>query len=42
VAAACGGFVFSMVGGTQSAMMFVAATSLVIGACCVYLITDKK
>ena len=41
VAAACGGFVFSIVGGTQSAMMFVSAALLVVGSACVFVIRDK-
>ena len=42
IAAACGGTVFSLVGGTQSAMMFVAAALLVAGSLCVFVIEDKK
>ena len=42
VAAACGGTIFGLVGGTQSAMMFVSAILLVIGSACVFLIKDKK
>ncbi|MBO6143923.1 MAG: SLC45 family MFS transporter [Prevotella sp.] len=41
IAAACGGFVFNMVGGTQSAMMFAAAVLLVAGSASVFLIRDK-
>ena len=41
VAAACGGFIFSIVGGTQSAMMFVSAALLVVGSACVFVIRDK-
>ena len=41
IAAACGGTVFSLVGGTQSAMMFVAAALLVAGSLCVFVIEDK-
>ena len=42
IAAACGGTVFGLVGGTQSAMMFVAAALLVAGSLCVFVIEDKK
>jgi maltose/moltooligosaccharide transporter len=42
IAAACGGTIFGIVGGTQSAMMFVSAVLLVIGSFCVFLIKDKK
>ena len=42
IAAACGGTVFGLVGGTQSAMMFVAAALLVAGSFCVFVIEDKK
>jgi len=42
VAAACGGTVFGLVGGTQSAMMFVAAVLLVLGSLSVFAIKDKK
>ncbi len=41
IAAACGGFLFGLVGGTQSAMMYVAAALLVVGSCSVFLIKDK-
>ena len=41
VAAACGGFIFSIVGGTQSAMMFVSAALLVVGSACVFVIRGK-
>ena len=41
VAAACGGTIFGLVGGTQSAMMFVAAALLVAGSASVFLIKDK-
>ena len=40
VAAACGGTVFGLVGGTQSAMMFVSAVLLAVGAACVFAIRD--
>lgn len=42
IAAACGGFIFNLAGGTQSGMMFVAAILLVAGSASVYLIKDKK
>jgi maltose/moltooligosaccharide transporter len=42
VAAACGGTVFGLVGGTQSSMMFVSAALLVAGSLCVFVIKDKK
>ena len=42
VAAACGGMIFGLVGGTQSAMMFVAAALLVLGSLFVFGIKDKK
>ncbi len=42
VAAACGGMIFGLVGGTQSAMMFVAAALLVLGSLSVFGIKDKK
>ena len=42
IAAACGGTIFGLVGGTQSAMMFVAAALLVAGSLCVFVIKDKK
>ena len=41
IAAACGGTIFGLVGSTQSAMMFVAATLLVAGSLSVFLIKDK-
>jgi maltose/moltooligosaccharide transporter len=41
VAAACGGTIFGIVGGTQSAMMFVAAALLACGAASVFLIKGK-
>ncbi|MBQ7682913.1 MAG: SLC45 family MFS transporter [Bacteroidaceae bacterium] len=42
VAAACGGTIFGLVGGTQSAMMFVAAVLLVAGSISVFAIKDKN
>ena len=42
VAAACGGFVFKLVGSTQTSMMFVACTLLVIGSACVFAIKNKQ
>ena len=42
IAAACGGTIFGLVGGTQSAMMYVAAGLLVVGSLCVFTIQDKK
>ena len=42
IAAACGGTIFSIIGGTQSAMMFVSAVLLVLGSGSVFLILDKK
>ena len=42
IAAACGGTIFGMVGGTQSSMMFVSAVLLVAGSLCVFVIKDKK
>ena len=42
VAAICGGGILSLVGGHQSTMMIVAGVSMVIGACCVTVIRDKK
>ena len=42
VAAACDGMIFGLVGGTQSAMMFVAAALLVLGSLSVFGIKDKK
>ena len=42
IAAACGGTVFGLVGGTQSAMMFVAAVLLAVGAACVFAIKDGR
>ena len=42
IAAACGGTVFGLVGGTQSAMMFVSAVLLVFGSLSVFAIKEKK
>ncbi|MBR6826869.1 MAG: SLC45 family MFS transporter [Prevotella sp.] len=42
IAAACGGTIFGLVGGTQSAMMFVSAVLLVVGSASVFLIHEKK
>ena len=42
IAAACGGTVFGLVGGTQSAMMFVSAVLLVFGSLCVFAIKEKE
>ena len=42
IAAACGGTIFGLVGGTQSAMMFVSAALLVGGSASVFLIHEKK
>ena len=42
IAAACGGAVFGLVGGTQSAMMFVSAVLLAVGAACVFAIKDGR
>ena len=42
IAAACGGTIFGLVGGTQSAMMFVSAVLLLAGAASVFGIKDKK
>ena len=42
IAAACGGTVFGLVGGTQSAMMFVAAVLLVLGSLSVFAIKEKE
>ena len=41
IAAACGGTVFGLVGGTQSAMMFVSAVLLVLGSLSVFAVKDK-
>ena len=42
IAALCGGTIFSLVGGHQSTMMIVAGVSMVIGACCVSIIGERK
>jgi maltose/moltooligosaccharide transporter len=42
VAAACGGTVFGLIGGTQSSMMFVSAVLLIAGSACVFLIDSSK
>ena len=42
VAALCGGMVFRLVGSHQSTMMIVSGVLLVIGACCVSLIKQRK
>ena len=42
VAALCGGTIFSLVGGHQSTMMIVAGVSMIIGACCVTVIQERK
>ncbi|MBR5083159.1 MAG: SLC45 family MFS transporter [Prevotella sp.] len=42
VAALCGGMVFKLVGSHQSTMMIVSGVLLVIGACCVSLIKQRK
>ncbi len=42
VAAACGGFVLKLVGGSQPTMMIVAGVLLVLGAVSVYLIRENK
>ena len=42
IAAACGGTVFGLVGGTQSAMMFVAAVLLFLGSLSVFAIKDSE
>ncbi len=42
VAAACGGFVLKLVGGSQPTMMIVAGVLLVCGALAVYFINEKK
>ena len=42
IAAACGGTVFGLVGGTQSAMMFVSAVLLVFGSLSVFAIKEKE
>lgn len=42
VAALCGGMVFKLVGSHQSTMMIVSGVLLVVGACCVSLIKERK
>ena len=42
VAAACGGFVLKMVGGSQVSMFIVAGLLLVLGAVSVYFVKEKK
>ena len=42
IAAACGGTVFAIVGGTQSAMMFVAAVLLILGSVSVMWVRTKN
>ena len=42
IAAACGGFVFKLVGATQPSMMFVAGGLLVSGALAVYFIKGRR
>lgn len=42
VAAATGGFVLKLVGGTQAAMLLIAGILLVLGAVCVYFVREKK
>ncbi len=42
IAAACGGFILRMVGGSQPSMMIVAGVLLVLGALSVYFINEKK
>ncbi len=42
VAAACGGFVLKLVGGSQPSMMIVAGVLLVCGALAVYFVKEKK
>ena len=42
IAAACGGTVFGLVGGTQSSMMFVSAVLLAVGAACVFAVKDGR
>ena len=42
VAALCGGFILHLVGSQQENMMIVAGVLLVLGACCVWLIIEKK
>ena len=42
IAALCGGIVLSLVGSHQSSMMVVSAVLLVVGACCVTVIRNKR
>ena len=42
VAAICGGTVFTLVGGHQSTMMIVSGVLMILGACCVTVIKNKK
>jgi maltose/moltooligosaccharide transporter len=42
VAALCGGIVLSLVGSHQSSMMIVSGVLLVVGACCVTVIRNKR
>ena len=42
VAALCGGFILTLVGGHQSSMMLVAGVSFLIGSVCVFVIKNKK
>ena len=42
IAALCGGIVLSFVGSHQSSMMVVSAVLLVVGACCVTVIRNKR
>ena len=42
VAAALGGLVLKAVGGVQANMLIIAGILLVLGAVCVYFVTDKK
>jgi len=42
IAALCGGFVLSLVGSHQYNMMIVSAVSLIIGACCVFIIRENR
>jgi maltose/moltooligosaccharide transporter len=42
VAAALGGIVLKAVGGVQANMLIIAGILLVLGAVCVYFVTEKK
>jgi len=42
IAALCGGMVFKLIGSHQSTMMIVSGVLLVVGACCVSLIKERK